>query len=106
MNLQSLDKPIESATAALLACQQRDGHWVFELEADATIPAEYMLLEHYLGCRPILRLQPTHRDLLCAASKAAWRLAAVSDGEFDISATCEVLLRTEDESVTAPKRRT
>ena len=26
-----------------------DGHWVFELEADATIPSEYILLNHYLG---------------------------------------------------------
>ena len=25
-----------------------DGHRVFELEADATIPAGYVLLEHYL----------------------------------------------------------
>ena len=24
-----------------------DGHWLFELEADATIPAEYVLLEHF-----------------------------------------------------------
>ena len=30
-------------------CQRDDGHWVFELEADATIPAEYVLLHHYLG---------------------------------------------------------
>ena len=30
-------------------CQHEDGHWVFELEADATIPAEYILLQHYLG---------------------------------------------------------
>ena len=29
--------------------QHADGHWVFELEADATIPAEYVLLEHFLG---------------------------------------------------------
>ncbi len=28
-----------AATRALLARQQADGHWVFELEADATIPA-------------------------------------------------------------------
>jgi squalene-hopene/tetraprenyl-beta-curcumene cyclase len=27
----------------LLSRQQEDGHWVFELEADATIPAEYIL---------------------------------------------------------------
>jgi hypothetical protein len=32
-----------------LAQQRPDGHWVFELEADATIPAEYVLLRHYLG---------------------------------------------------------
>jgi squalene-hopene/tetraprenyl-beta-curcumene cyclase len=45
----ALDQGIEAATRGLLALQQRDGHWVFELEADATIPAEYVLLRHYLG---------------------------------------------------------
>ena len=45
----ALEPHIEAATQALLACQQPDGHWVFELEADATIPAEYVLLRHYLG---------------------------------------------------------
>ncbi|MBY0612468.1 MAG: squalene--hopene cyclase [Beijerinckiaceae bacterium] len=44
-----LDKTIEAATEALLKQQRADGHWVFELEADATIPAEYVLLKHYLG---------------------------------------------------------
>src|SRR5258708_377443 len=37
------------AVEALLACQQADGHWVFETEADATMPADYVLLGHYLG---------------------------------------------------------
>src|SRR6202051_705771 len=45
----TLTRSIESATQALLARQRPDGHWVFELEADATIPAEYVLLRHYLG---------------------------------------------------------
>ncbi len=39
---------IEQAAAALTTRQRHDGHWVFELEADATIPSEYVLLEHYL----------------------------------------------------------
>ncbi len=43
-----LDDAIEAARAALLGRQEADGHWVFELEADATIPAEYVLLCHYL----------------------------------------------------------
>jgi squalene-hopene/tetraprenyl-beta-curcumene cyclase len=40
---------VDRATAALRAYQRDDGHFVFELEADATIPAEYVLLEHFLG---------------------------------------------------------
>ena len=30
-------------------CSGADGHFVFELEADATIPAEYVLMRHYRG---------------------------------------------------------
>src|ERR1700675_244333 len=44
-----LEASIASATEALCALQQADGHFVFELEADATIPAEYVLLRHYLA---------------------------------------------------------
>ncbi len=43
-----LEKSIENARAALLGEQRPDGHFLYELEADATIPAEYVLLEHYL----------------------------------------------------------
>src|SRR4051794_17709070 len=44
-----LDRSIENATSALLAQQNRDGHWIFQLEADTTISSEYILLRHYLG---------------------------------------------------------
>jgi squalene-hopene/tetraprenyl-beta-curcumene cyclase len=44
-----LEQSIGRATDALLARQRADGHWAFELEADATIPAEYVLLKHYLA---------------------------------------------------------
>src|SRR5689334_21177120 len=44
----TLDSAIEHAASALLQRQHSDGHWLFELEADATIPAEYVLLEHFL----------------------------------------------------------
>ncbi len=55
MDATTLDKPdaldaaVTRAADALAALQRPDGHWVFELEADATIPAEYILLRHYLG---------------------------------------------------------
>ena len=38
----------DATSAALLRRQHADGHWLFELEADPTIPAEYVLLEHFL----------------------------------------------------------
>ena len=43
-----LARGIAAAAEALLAQQRADGHWAFELEADATIPTEYILLQHYL----------------------------------------------------------
>ncbi len=39
---------VSRAADALTRRQKPDGHFVFELEADATIPAEYVLLEHFL----------------------------------------------------------
>jgi squalene-hopene/tetraprenyl-beta-curcumene cyclase len=45
----ALNRAVERAAAALIGHQHADGHWCYELEADATIPAEYILLQHYLG---------------------------------------------------------
>jgi len=40
---------VVDAREALKGLQKSDGHWVFELEADATIPAEHIFLQHFLG---------------------------------------------------------
>ena len=47
--MPGLNDAIARSVGSLLTLQHQDGHWVFELEADATIPAEYVLLQHYLG---------------------------------------------------------
>jgi squalene-hopene/tetraprenyl-beta-curcumene cyclase len=44
----SLNQAIDAARDELLARQAKDGHWLFELEADCTIPAEYIMMMHYL----------------------------------------------------------
>ena len=44
-----LDEAIMRASESLVELQHPDGHWVFELEADVTIPSEFILLQHYLG---------------------------------------------------------
>jgi squalene-hopene/tetraprenyl-beta-curcumene cyclase len=47
--LVPIEADIRRAAQALMRQQRTDGHWVFELEADATIPADYILLRQYLG---------------------------------------------------------
>ena len=47
--VQRLTDTISAAKDRLLAQQQDDGHWVYELEADCTIPAEYILMNHFVG---------------------------------------------------------
>ena len=82
-----LDAAIGKAARALMDLQRDDGHWVFELEADATIPAEFVLLKHYLG-------EPEDRELerkigvylrRIQGGHGGWPL--YHGGPFDISAS-------------------
>jgi squalene-hopene/tetraprenyl-beta-curcumene cyclase len=83
----TLDQTIARATEALLAMQREDGHFVFELEADATIPAEYVLLVHYLGETPNPELERRIGTYLrrIQADHGGWPL--YHGGAFDVSAT-------------------
>ena len=83
----ALQNSIRRATRQLQSYQQSDGHWVFELEADATIPSEYVLFRHYLAepvdaeleakiARYLRRIQGAH---------GGWPL--FHDGAFDMSAS-------------------
>lgn len=45
----ALNRAIAGAKQRLLELQADEGYWVFELEADCTIPAEYIMMMHYLG---------------------------------------------------------
>jgi squalene-hopene/tetraprenyl-beta-curcumene cyclase len=49
LSKEELTAATDLSIQALLGRQHADGHWAFELEADATIPAEYILLDHFLG---------------------------------------------------------
>lgn len=85
--LDSIEAAIGRAAEALTKAQRDDGHWVFELEADATIPSEYILLRHYLGEPDDLELEAAIGRYLrrIQASHGGWPL--YQDGAFDISAT-------------------
>jgi squalene-hopene/tetraprenyl-beta-curcumene cyclase len=82
-----LDRAIEDASDALLRRQKPDGHWVFELEADATIPAEYVLLVHYLGETPNLELERKIGIYLRRIQGAHGGWPLYHAGDLDVSAT-------------------
>ncbi|MDP9064704.1 MAG: squalene--hopene cyclase, partial [Pseudomonadota bacterium] len=44
----ALDRAVADAREALIARQSAQGYWLFELEADCTIPAEYIMMMHFL----------------------------------------------------------
>ena len=82
-----LDSHIDSATKALLARQHADGHFQFELEADATVPAEYVLFRHYLGepVDPALEASIAGYLRRIQGPQGGWAL--IADGAFDMSPT-------------------
>jgi squalene-hopene/tetraprenyl-beta-curcumene cyclase len=87
LSLEALEGHISRASTALLALQRDDGHWCFELEADATIPAEYVLLRHFRGEKPDLELERKIAVYLRRIQGAHGGWPLVHDGPFDVSAS-------------------
>jgi len=76
-----------TATRALLESRQSDGHWVFELEADATIPSEYVLLRHYRGEPVDAALEQKIASYLRRIQGGHGGWALFHQGDFDMSAS-------------------
>src|ERR1700710_1864390 len=84
---EALEKSISAATDGLFGYRQSDGHWVFELEADSTIPSEYVLLRHYLAEPVDTALEAKIANYLRRVQGAHGGWPLVHDGEFDMSAS-------------------
>jgi squalene-hopene/tetraprenyl-beta-curcumene cyclase len=100
----TIDRSIDAATDALLGLQRPDGHWVFELEADATIPAEYVLLRHYLA-EPVDVPSETRIGAYLRRTQGehgGWPL--FHDGAFDMSASVKAYfaLKMIGDAIDAP----
>jgi squalene-hopene/tetraprenyl-beta-curcumene cyclase len=103
-NTDALEASIAKARRALRDCQQPDGHWVFELEADCTIPAEYVLLRHYLGEPIDAELEAKIAVYLRRVQGAHGGWPLVHDGDFDMSASVKsyFALKMIGDSVDSP----
>ena len=102
-NISRFDEIIVDARSQLEALQRTDGHYVFELEADATIPAEYVLLKHLLDERDLSREKRIGVYLRRIQNEdGSWPL--FHRGEGDLSATIKAYwaLKLTGESIDLP----
>src|SRR3954465_3775155 len=83
----ALHASIGAATRAMLDLRKPDGHWVFELEADCTIPAEYVLLRHFLAEPVDVELEAKIGNYLRRVQGADGGWPLVHEGAFDMSAS-------------------
>lgn len=94
---------INSAAMGLKDRQKSDGHWLFELEADATIPAEYIFFMHYMD-----EIDTTLQDKLAVYIRriqedhGGWPL--FHKGDMDISASVKAYyaLKMAGDDIDAP----
>jgi squalene-hopene/tetraprenyl-beta-curcumene cyclase len=98
-----LDRSVVEARDALIARQNSQGYWLFELEADCTIPAEYIMMMHFLDeidaglevklCRYLRAAQADH---------GGWPL--YHGGSFNLSCTIKAYyaLKLAGDSPDAP----
>jgi squalene-hopene/tetraprenyl-beta-curcumene cyclase len=86
---EKLEQATVRAREALLALQYPEGCWCFELEADCTIPAEYILMMHYMdevdeGLQAKIAIYLRGRQ----ADHGGWPL--FYGGSFDLSCSVKV----------------
>jgi squalene-hopene/tetraprenyl-beta-curcumene cyclase len=86
-----IDHTIAAARDALITQQSAEGYWLFELEADCTIPAEYILMMHFLG-----EIDETLQSRMASYLRAhqcehdGWPL--YHNGDFDMSCSVKVYM--------------
>jgi len=82
----ALERALHRGTEALLARQDPAGFWVHELEADATITSEYLLLRRWLGIAdPAQETKAARHILSLQLADGGWSVYA--NGPANISAT-------------------
>ncbi len=85
-DLTGLDIAVGNACEALLAQQNPEGEWCYELEADCTISAEYIIMMHFMDEIDDL-LQVKIANYLRTHKQADGGYTLYPDGPFDLSCT-------------------
>ncbi len=100
---QILDQSVEDAKEALIATQAPEGFWSYHLEADCTIPSEYIMMMHFMDEIDVLLQQKFARYIRSKQNtQGGWPL--FYGGNTDISCTVKAYyaLKLAGDSTSAP----
>jgi squalene-hopene/tetraprenyl-beta-curcumene cyclase len=98
-----LDRAIKRAQQSLIKLQDPTGFWVFELEADCTIPAEYIMMMHFVDDIDIA-LQNKIANYLRSRQAEDGSFPMFTGGPGDISGSVKVYyaLKMAGDDIDAP----
>lgn len=89
-----VDQAIDNGVSVLLSHQVPSGYWWYTLEANETIGAEYIFLEHCLGTRVEGRWERIAKRMLKEQNDdGSWSLAHSITGDISATLECYVALR-------------
>ncbi|HKJ22975.1 MAG TPA: squalene--hopene cyclase [Gammaproteobacteria bacterium] len=94
---------IRAAQGALLTAQHPEGYWCYELEADCTIPAEYIMMMHYMNeLDPDLERKLAVYLRSCQMGDGGWPLYFGGDMDLSCSIKAYFALKLAGDDVDAP----
>jgi squalene-hopene/tetraprenyl-beta-curcumene cyclase len=104
------DAAIAAASGALMQLQDASGHWRFELEADASITAEYILMMHFMDeieepLEAKLAANLRARQNTQAAGHGGWGLFPGSSLDLSCSVKAYYALKLAGDDPDAPHMR-
>ncbi|NBQ69431.1 MAG: squalene--hopene cyclase, partial [Nitrosomonadaceae bacterium] len=104
INTVELETKFDQARTAMLALQNPDGHWCFPLEADCTIPAEYILMMHFMDEIDVILENKIARFIRDKQDMTHGGWPLYYGGAFDISCTIKsyYALKLVGDSTDAP----
>ncbi|RYB07257.1 squalene--hopene cyclase [Lichenibacterium ramalinae] len=102
-DVTGLDAAITRAMSALLEEQRADGHYAFDLEADAAIPAEYIMVKHFLGeVEPEMERRTANYLRRIQESHGGWPMLAKGQLNMSASVKAYFALKIAGDPVDAP----
>ena len=100
----ALESAIKSCQEHLLDTQYGEGYWWGELESNATITAEYLMLTHFLGIGEKRRWAQVSRYLLsCQREDGTWAVYYGGPGDLNVTVEAYFALKLAGISADDPR---